>query len=49
MSGLLASCASLLIGLVVGAAVQRWGDKEKAQHGHKPDLYREYAARWEGW
>jgi uncharacterized membrane-anchored protein YhcB (DUF1043 family) len=26
---------SLVVGLMVGAAIQRWGDADRAYHGHK--------------
>ena len=35
MSGLLAAIGLGFIGLAVGAAIQRWGDRDRATHGHK--------------
>jgi hypothetical protein len=35
MSGLLAAIGMGLIGMAIGAAIQRWGDADKATHGHK--------------
>ncbi len=34
ISAVLASCASLLTGLVVGAAIQRWADADRATEHH---------------
>lgn len=31
----LAAMLSLVAGLVLGAAIQRWGDRDRATHGHK--------------
>jgi hypothetical protein len=35
MTALLAAILSALVGLVMGAAIQRWGDGDRATHGHK--------------
>ena len=35
MSGLLAAIGLGFIGLVIGAAIQRWGDADRATHGHQ--------------
>ena len=58
MSGLLAAIGCALLGLAVGAALQRWGDAERRLHGHKEPmgkdnvlepLHRQITAYWEGW
>ena len=35
MTGFLAACFGLVLGTLLGAAVQRWGDRDRATHGHK--------------
>jgi len=35
MTALLASMLGVLVGMVIGAATQRWGDADRATHGHK--------------
>ena len=40
MSALLSSIACALLGLAVGAALQRWGDGEPKLHGHKGPMVR---------
>ena len=35
VSGLLAAIGLGLIGLAIGAAIQRWGDADRATHGHQ--------------
>ena len=37
MSAILSSIACALLGLAVGAALQRWGDGERKLHGHKAE------------
>lgn len=32
---LLAAMFSLIVGAVLGAAIQRWGDRDRAYHGHR--------------
>ena len=44
MSALLAAIGLGFIGLALGAALQRWGDADRATHGHK-----DYAAVDNGW
>ena len=34
MSGLLAAIGLGFIGLAIGAAIQRWGDRDRATHHH---------------
>ena len=35
VTALLAAIFSALVGLVMGVAIQRWGDGDRATHGHK--------------
>ena len=35
MTALLASVFGLAVGVLFGAAIQRWGDADRATHGHK--------------
>ena len=35
MSAVLAAMFCALLGMVVGAATQRWADGDRATHGHK--------------
>jgi len=35
MTALLSSLFGVVVGLVMGAALQRWGDADRATHGHK--------------
>lgn len=48
---LLSASLSLVVGLLAGAAIQRWSDAERATHGHRPepdgselDVYRDAPA-----
>ena len=44
LASLLAAIGCGFIGLAVGAALQRWGDADKATHGHKDyESFEEYA------
>ena len=35
MSGLLAAMTTFVAGVLLGAAIQRWGDRDRATHGHR--------------
>ena len=35
MSALLASVFGVIVGVLFGAATQRWADADRATHGHK--------------
>jgi len=35
VKALLAAMMSVSVGVLLGAAIQRWGDRDRATHGHK--------------
>lgn len=48
MSGLLAAIGLGFLGIAIGAAIQRWGDRDRATHGHKdyPTIDAGNAGEW---